>query len=83
MEMIDPVLEESSEVSRCIQIGLMCAQHLSEERPAMSQVVSMLENESVGLAEPQEPGFYTQIFGPEVGPDLVGSIGWMRDASVN
>ncbi|KAL8460236.1 hypothetical protein ACS0TY_031954 [Phlomoides rotata] len=90
MEIIDPVLEESkveSEVRRCIQIGLMCAQHLSEERPTICQVVSMLENENVGLAEPREPGFYTQILGAGAGgrsdAGLAGSVGWMRDVSVN
>ncbi|KAK6124444.1 hypothetical protein DH2020_041821 [Rehmannia glutinosa] len=60
LEIIDPVLEESfveTQVSRCIQVGLLCVQHVSEGRPTMSQVVSMLENEGVRLSEPQEPGF--------------------------
>ncbi|KAK4439266.1 G-type lectin S-receptor-like serine/threonine-protein kinase [Sesamum alatum] len=59
---IDPTIEDSfveTEVSRCIQVGLLCVQHSSEERPTMCQVVSMLENENVTMPEPQEPGFYT------------------------
>ncbi|KAL3851244.1 hypothetical protein ACJIZ3_013126 [Penstemon smallii] len=63
MELKDPVLEEEaymeSEVTRCIQIGLLCVQHNSEERPTMSQVVGMLENENVGLLNPREPGFFS------------------------
>ncbi|KAL0305853.1 UNVERIFIED_CONTAM: G-type lectin S-receptor-like serine/threonine-protein kinase [Sesamum radiatum] len=61
--MIDPAIEDSfveTEASRCIQVGLLCVQNGSEERPTMCQVVSMLENETVTLPEPQEPGFFTR-----------------------
>lgn len=81
LELIDPMLEESfveTEVSRCIQIGLLCVQHSSEERPTMSQVVSMLENENVSLSEPQEPGFFNRRSAAGFG----SSVGWDQD-SVN
>ncbi|KAK6124024.1 hypothetical protein DH2020_042240 [Rehmannia glutinosa] len=78
LEIIDPVLEESfmeTQVSRCIQVGLLCVQHVSEGRPTMSQVVSMLENEDVRLSEPQEPGFFSQLSAAEFDPFL----GWDQE----
>ncbi|CAI9783883.1 unnamed protein product [Fraxinus pennsylvanica] len=60
LELMDLVLEGSSnetEVSRCIQVGLLCVQHRAEERPTMSEVVSMLQDEREILVEPGEPGF--------------------------
>ncbi|XP_075481329.1 G-type lectin S-receptor-like serine/threonine-protein kinase At4g27290 [Primulina tabacum] len=62
LELMDPVLEESfleNEVTRCIQVGLLCVQCHSRERPAMPDVVSMLQNEDVISMEPREPGFYS------------------------
>ncbi|KAK6149820.1 hypothetical protein DH2020_017345 [Rehmannia glutinosa] len=78
LEIIDPVLDESfveTQVSRCIQVGLLCVQHVSEGRPTMSQVVSMLENEDVRLSEPQEPGFFSQLSAAEFDPFL----GWDQE----
>ncbi|EYU27867.1 hypothetical protein MIMGU_mgv1a020672mg, partial [Erythranthe guttata] len=45
---------------RCIQIGLLCVQQRHEDRPTMSNVLVMLENEQLALAQPKQPGFYTQ-----------------------
>ncbi|KAL8032748.1 hypothetical protein ABFX02_13G116500 [Erythranthe guttata] len=62
LELIEPVLEqayEETEVSRCIQVGLLCVQQITDERPVMSQVVSMLENDKIKIPEPKEPGFFT------------------------
>ncbi|XP_051125192.1 G-type lectin S-receptor-like serine/threonine-protein kinase At4g27290 [Andrographis paniculata] len=62
-ELVDPAVEESvvmNEAIRFIHVGLLCAQHKGDERPTMPQVVGMLENESIALPEPQEPGFFTQ-----------------------
>ncbi|MQM03722.1 hypothetical protein Taro_036503 [Colocasia esculenta] len=48
-----------SEVSRCIQVGLLCVQGFPDDRPAMQQVVLMLGNENSTLPHPKEPGFFS------------------------
>ncbi|XP_052181119.1 G-type lectin S-receptor-like serine/threonine-protein kinase SD1-1 isoform X2 [Diospyros lotus] len=58
--LLDEVLRESfsaNEVIRCIQVGLLCVQQRTEDRPSMSSVVFMLSNESAELPVPKEPGF--------------------------
>lgn len=46
-----------SEMLRCINVGLLCVQQRSEDRPNMSSVVLMLSSESL-LPKPRQPGFY-------------------------
>ncbi|KAM1319990.1 hypothetical protein FF1_004918 [Malus domestica] len=44
---VDPSLDQSypaHEVSRCIQIGLLCVQESASDRPTMSEVIFMLSN---------------------------------------
>ncbi|KAK9133684.1 hypothetical protein Scep_013212 [Stephania cephalantha] len=63
MEIMDIVLEEScipSEVLKCIQVGLLCVQQLSKDRPSMSSVVSMLSSETISLPQPIIPGYFTE-----------------------
>ncbi|KAL3627604.1 hypothetical protein CASFOL_028967 [Castilleja foliolosa] len=77
LELMDPILEDSFveiEVIRCVEIGLWCVQHRANDRPTMSQVVCMLENENVRLSEPQEPGFFgTRLTST---PGFASSMGW-------
>ena len=49
----------SVEVLRSIHIGLLCVQQCPEDRPSMSFVVSMLDNEGL-LPEAKQPGFYME-----------------------
>lgn len=59
LDVVDPSLGdwyETSEVLRCIQIGLLCVQSYANERPMMSEVVFMLCNETK-LPNPGQPGF--------------------------
>jgi hypothetical protein len=49
-----------SELLRCLQIGLLCVQKFPEDRPDMSSVVFMLGNESIALAQPKKPGFFSE-----------------------
>ncbi|KAL4628640.1 hypothetical protein ACB092_05G254700 [Castanea dentata] len=59
MEIVDPSLGETypaNEVSRCIQIGLLCVQEHATERPTMSAVVFMLSNDTP-LPSPKQPAF--------------------------
>ncbi|XP_027364924.1 cysteine-rich receptor-like protein kinase 25 [Abrus precatorius] len=45
------------EVTKCIQIGLLCVQENLNARPTMTTVVSYLNNLSLDLPSPQEPAF--------------------------
>ena len=57
--MVDRSIDEtyhSNEVSRCIQIGLLCVQDHATDRPTMSTVVFMLGNDTP-LPSPKKPAF--------------------------
>ncbi|KAK6932451.1 PAN/Apple domain [Dillenia turbinata] len=59
LEIIDSSLEEpgfSYEALRCIQVGLLCVQECAADRPAMSEVVFMLGN-NTSLPSPKQPAF--------------------------
>ncbi|KAI5010012.1 hypothetical protein ZWY2020_012149 [Hordeum vulgare] len=43
------------EVLRCIHVGLLCVQDHPNDRPLMSSVVFMIENESAMLPTPKQP----------------------------
>ncbi|XP_031260492.1 putative receptor-like protein kinase At4g00960 [Pistacia vera] len=62
LELIDPGIEDASrtpnEVLTCIHVGLLCVQDQATDRPTMSDVVSMLTNESLLLPAPKQPAFY-------------------------
>ncbi|KAI3456373.1 hypothetical protein Pfo_013036 [Paulownia fortunei] len=54
------VPNSASEVLRYIQVGLLCVQQRPEDRPTMSNVLLMLDSEDPVLAQPKQPGFYTE-----------------------
>ena len=59
MKIVDPLLDETypaNEVSRCIEIGLLCVQEQATDRPTMSTVVFMLGNDTP-LPSPKQPAF--------------------------
>ncbi|KAK6934353.1 S-locus receptor kinase, C-terminal [Dillenia turbinata] len=63
LELVDPMIGEEypkSEVSRCIQVGLLCVQRHPKDRPTMPAALSMLDTEDILLPHPKEPGFYTE-----------------------
>ncbi|CAL2234693.1 unnamed protein product [Prunus armeniaca] len=63
MELMDPTLRNyfsSTEVTRCIQMGLLCVQERAMDRPTMSDVVSTLSNETIALPLPKEPAFLSR-----------------------
>ncbi|XAR65589.1 Non-specific serine/threonine protein kinase [Bertholletia excelsa] len=63
LEFIDPSIQETCskrEVNICIQIGLLCVQEDSEERPSMATVVVMLNSYSSTMRVPQKPTFFAQ-----------------------
>ncbi|PIN05636.1 Serine/threonine protein kinase [Handroanthus impetiginosus] len=61
MELIDPTLDGSNHkngIIRCINVGLLCVQDDAMDRPSMTEVISMLTNESLQLPEPKQPAFF-------------------------
>ncbi|XP_057790524.1 G-type lectin S-receptor-like serine/threonine-protein kinase At4g27290 isoform X2 [Salvia miltiorrhiza] len=61
LELVDSCVEYSSylsQVARSIHVGLLCVQEQTEERPNMSSVVLMLNNDGM-LPEAKHPGFFT------------------------
>lgn len=60
MEVFDPSLEtaaSSSAALRYIKIGLLCVQENPADRPLMSDVVAMLNNEDAEMPSPLNPAF--------------------------
>lgn len=63
MEVMDECLKETfveSDLKRCIHVGLLCVQKLTEYRPIMPSVVLMLATEGATLPEPNEPGYFIE-----------------------
>ncbi|KAL6992677.1 non-specific serine,threonine protein kinase [Sarracenia purpurea var. burkii] len=75
-ELVDEQMQDysisTSEVVKCIQVGLLCVQKRPEDRPTMAYVLSALESESVMMAQPKQPGFYTEGGSLETELPLVG-----------
>ncbi|XP_056172134.1 cysteine-rich receptor-like protein kinase 29 [Syzygium oleosum] len=57
---IDPSITfgPSTEIMRCIQIGLLCVQENASSRPTMASVLLMLNSHSVTLQVPLKPAFF-------------------------
>ncbi|XP_020694023.1 cysteine-rich receptor-like protein kinase 19 [Dendrobium catenatum] len=62
LDFVDPSLGEkilSNEVSKCIIVALMCVQEKAEDRPIMSEIITMLGSENIILQDPKKPAFFT------------------------
>ncbi|XVF70459.1 hypothetical protein PTKIN_Ptkin11bG0163300 [Pterospermum kingtungense] len=59
LNLVDPLLGKVPEhlAIRYVNIGLLCVQESADDRPTMSDVVSMLNNESMILLSPKQPAF--------------------------
>ena len=60
LEVVDESLGDSiieDQVLRCIHMGLLCVQERPEDRPNMSSVIHML-NDDKPLPRPRQPAFY-------------------------
>ncbi|CAF2051348.1 unnamed protein product [Brassica napus] len=56
----DPVVLDESfmqEITKCVQIGLLCVQEVANDRPSVSTVIWMLTTENTNLPEPKQPAF--------------------------
>ncbi|KAM1792162.1 hypothetical protein ACFX12_036048 [Malus domestica] len=61
LELTDTTLGNSfikEQLLRCIHVGLLCVEENAADRPTMSDVISMLTNESFRLASPTKPAFF-------------------------
>ncbi|XP_058779678.1 G-type lectin S-receptor-like serine/threonine-protein kinase CES101 [Vicia villosa] len=61
MQLIDPSLSDSivpDEAKRCIHVGLLCVEQYANDRPTMSDVISMLANNYELVTLPTRPAFY-------------------------
>ncbi|XP_030938601.1 putative receptor-like protein kinase At4g00960 isoform X2 [Quercus lobata] len=58
--LVDPTLKAglTTEIMRCIHIGLLCVQENVVDRPTMASVVLMLNSYSITLPIPSEPAFF-------------------------
>ncbi|XP_059439823.1 cysteine-rich receptor-like protein kinase 25 [Corylus avellana] len=60
LEFVDPLLMEScptTEVLKCMHIGLLCVQEDPADRPTISSVLVLLGNDSASLPHPKQPLF--------------------------
>ncbi|XP_059304085.1 cysteine-rich receptor-like protein kinase 15 [Lycium ferocissimum] len=60
LELMDPCLSQScvaAEITKCIHIGLLCVQQDPADRPTMSSIIFMLENDPQTLPQPSQPAF--------------------------
>ncbi|MBA0682363.1 hypothetical protein Goari_024088 [Gossypium aridum] len=57
LEVVDPILRDGSrsEITRCIQLGLLCVQEDTAYRPTMASAVLMLSSYSISLPVPSAP----------------------------
>ncbi|KAG0485322.1 hypothetical protein HPP92_009401 [Vanilla planifolia] len=65
MGFVDPTISDScslAEVSRCINVGLLCVQDQANDRPSMSSVIVMLESGVSAHPEPMQPTFAFDAF---------------------
>ncbi|KAL4625936.1 hypothetical protein ACB092_05G059900 [Castanea dentata] len=65
LELIDPtIIDEScpsSEILRCIHVGLLCVQDQATDRPTMLDVATMLSSETIQLLPPKQPAYLINI----------------------
>ncbi|XP_021834841.1 G-type lectin S-receptor-like serine/threonine-protein kinase At1g11330 [Prunus avium] len=62
LELMDPTVGDTcikDQFLRCIHVGLLCVEENAADRPTMSNVISMLTNESMLSALPTKPAFFT------------------------
>ena len=64
---------QTSEITRCIHIALLCVQEDANDRPTMSAIVQMLTTSSIALAVPRPPGFFLRSKQEQAGPSIDSS----------
>nr|XP_028958644.1 cysteine-rich receptor-like protein kinase 10 [Malus domestica] len=89
LELKDPTLGDScngNQLLRCIHVSLLCVEENAADRPTMSDVISMLINESMELPKPKKPAYYTQgnvdFNGIREGGEQAGSINVLSNSDI-
>ncbi|KAJ3705202.1 hypothetical protein LUZ61_008907 [Rhynchospora tenuis] len=78
---IDPMIDGPvNEIIQYIHIGLLCVQEDLKDRPRMSDVVIMLDGNTISLQAPSKPAFYLRRGG---GVSVDGSLKNMAAVSQN
>ncbi|PON66931.1 Protein kinase-like domain containing protein [Trema orientale] len=57
---MDHTLQESckeDQFIKCVTIGLLCVQEDPSDRPNMSNIITMLDNDYANLPSPKQPAF--------------------------
>ncbi|XP_059450460.1 G-type lectin S-receptor-like serine/threonine-protein kinase At4g03230 [Corylus avellana] len=60
LDLVDPALHEvcnANEFVKCVNIGLLCVQEDPNDRPTISNVIAMLDNEAATIPTPKHPAF--------------------------
>ncbi|XP_078436693.1 receptor-like serine/threonine-protein kinase SD1-7 [Wolffia australiana] len=60
LELLDPAMDSrfsEIEVLKCMQVGLLCVQEFTTDRPTMTSIVSFLCGECGSLQAPKQPAF--------------------------
>ena len=68
-ELMDTTLGNSccmNELQLCIQVALLCVQENPEDRPTMSDVISMLGSDRSLLPSPKQPAFSTYLIRADI-----------------
>ncbi|PKU73588.1 Cysteine-rich receptor-like protein kinase 21 [Dendrobium catenatum] len=63
MDFVDPALDNKfrhDEVARCIYVALLCVQESPDDRPNMTDTVTMLSNVSLHFNPVKQPAFFTK-----------------------
>ncbi|MQL69189.1 hypothetical protein Taro_001521 [Colocasia esculenta] len=80
-EMVDSSMGNclhTTEVLKCINVGLLCVQERPEDRPTMASVVEMWGDNTESLPQPKQPGFMATR-----GPFEVWSLSKGKLCSIN
>lgn len=75
MELMDTKLKGScitSEVVKCLHIGLLCVQEDPSDRPSMSTIVHMLSGDNGSLPLAKQPAFMNRKPLPEIASSSSG-----------
>ncbi|KAM1545039.1 hypothetical protein ACFX10_045426 [Malus domestica] len=63
LDLMDKTLDEScnkNQFIQCVIVGLLCVQEDPNDRPAMSNVITLLDGETATSPSPKQPGFLTR-----------------------
>ncbi|KAL3740642.1 hypothetical protein ACJRO7_021850 [Eucalyptus globulus] len=77
LELVDPSLAESgqaAEIVRCIHVGLLCVQEDPEDRPTMSEVVTLLGGQKGTPPQPKKPAFWVGRAAQELDQSLAPNL---------